>query len=143
MLRASGDLRGARAQASSDCTLCVAVPRAQCAVAVSALRAAFQLELRRSQNSISVTSGMSITAIFQNGMAWRPGVSAVLMRAMAAAGISIRAIAQGSSERQVRAVSFPFLLVFLFFLCLDRGMTGVRWPSRCPLWWTLARAPLL
>lgn len=94
-------------QASSDCTLCVAVPRAQCAVAVSALRAAFQLELRRSQNSISVTSGMSITAIFQNGMAWRPGVSAVLMRAMAAAGISIRAIAQGSSERQVSVVVDP------------------------------------
>jgi len=35
-------------------------------------------------------------------MAFRPGTGATFTKAMATAGVNIRAIAQGSSERQIR-----------------------------------------
>ena len=45
---------------------------------------------------------MSIVAIIGEGMAFRKGVTATFMRALATANVNVRVIAQGSSERQVR-----------------------------------------
>jgi len=92
-------------QASSEHSICVVVPEEQGDVALASLRSAFELELSRASiNSVSLLKGMSVVAIIGEGMAFTPGVSATFMRALFSAGVNIRAIAQGSSERQVSAV---------------------------------------
>ena len=92
-------------QASSEHSICVVVPEDQADKTTSALKAAFELELsRETVNSITSLKGMSVVAIIGEGMAFTPGVSATFTRALSGAGVNIRAIAQGSSERQVSAV---------------------------------------
>jgi bifunctional aspartokinase / homoserine dehydrogenase 1 len=92
-------------QASSEHSICVAVPEEQGELAMEAVKAAFELELARSTvNSVSLLKGLSIIAIVGEGMAFTPGVSATFLRALASSGCNVRAIAQGSSERQVSVV---------------------------------------
>lgn len=92
-------------QASSDSTLCVVVPDDQGEAALEAVQGAFELELTRSTvGNVSLLRGMAVVAIIGEGMAFRPGVSATFMRALATAKASVRAIAQGSSERQIAVV---------------------------------------
>lgn len=94
-------------QASSEHSICVAVPEEQGDRALKALERAFELELVRSTiNSVSLLKGMSVVAIVGEGMAFTPGVSATFMKGLAAGGVNIRAIAQGSSERQVCDCTF-------------------------------------
>jgi len=92
-------------QASSESSICVAVPENQSDRALAAVEDAFELELSRSTvNSVSLNIGMSIVAIVGEGMAMSAGVSATFMSSLARANINIRVIAQGSSERQVAVV---------------------------------------
>mmetsp|Transcript_18965 Transcript_18965/g.28111 ORF Transcript_18965/g.28111 Transcript_18965/m.28111 type:complete len:948 (+) Transcript_18965:74-2917(+) len=92
-------------QASSESSICVAVPENQGAKALAAVQDAFELELSRSRvNSVSLITGMSIVAIVGEGMAMNSGVSATFMSSLARASVNIRVIAQGSSERQVAVV---------------------------------------
>ncbi|EKX32843.1 hypothetical protein GUITHDRAFT_81950 [Guillardia theta CCMP2712] len=92
-------------QASSEHSICVAVPSEQGSKALEALQRAFELELARSTvNSISLLRGMSVVAIIGEGMAFTLGTAATFMRALATAKVNVRAIAQGSSERQVAVV---------------------------------------
>ena len=92
-------------QASSESSICVAVPENQGEKALEALKSAFELELARSTvNSVSIATGMSIVAIVGEGMALKSGVSATFMSSLAVANVNIRLIAQGSSERQVAVV---------------------------------------
>jgi len=92
-------------QASSEHSICVAVPDNQGPAALAALEESFELELARSTvNSVSLLRDMSVVAIIGEGMAFTPGVSSTFMRALATAGVNVRAIAQGSSERQVAVV---------------------------------------
>jgi aspartokinase/homoserine dehydrogenase 1 len=89
-------------QASAESSLCVAVPENRGKQALKAVEEAFELELARSTvDNLSLLSGMSVLAIVGEGMCETPGVSATFMRALASAGINVRLIAQGSSERQV------------------------------------------
>ena len=53
-------------------------------------------------SGISIEEDKSIVAVIGEGMAFRPGTGATFTKAMATAGVNIRAIAQGSSERQIR-----------------------------------------
>eukprot|EP00526_Cylindrotheca_closterium_P002280 CAMPEP_0113658148 /NCGR_PEP_ID=MMETSP0017_2-20120614/31522_1 /TAXON_ID=2856 /ORGANISM="Cylindrotheca closterium" /LENGTH=934 /DNA_ID=CAMNT_0000572317 /DNA_START=9 /DNA_END=2813 /DNA_ORIENTATION=+ /assembly_acc=CAM_ASM_000147 len=92
-------------QASSESSICVAVPENEGDKAVEALRSSFELELARSTvGSLSVNKGMSIVAIVGEGMASHSGISATLMTSLARANVNIRLIAQGSSERQIAVV---------------------------------------
>lgn len=92
-------------QASSEASICVAVPENEGEKAVAALRSNFELELARSTvGSVSSVGGMSIVAIIGEGMAYSSGISATFMTALARANVNIRLIAQGSSERQVAVV---------------------------------------
>jgi len=92
-------------QASSEHSICVAVPHDQGERAMAALRGQFELELARSTiNSVSLLSDMSIVAIIGEGMAFSPGVAAKFLKALAQARVNVRAIAQGSSERQIAVV---------------------------------------
>jgi len=92
-------------QASSESSICVAVPENEGDKAIEALRSSFELELARSTvGSVSVNKGMSIVAIVGEGMAYSSGISATFMTSMARANVNIRLIAQGSSERQIAVV---------------------------------------
>jgi bifunctional aspartokinase / homoserine dehydrogenase 1 len=92
-------------QASSESSICVAVPENEGEAALAALKNAFELELSRSTVSgLSLISGMSIVAIVGDGMPMNSGVSATFMGSLSKAMINIRLIAQGSSERQIAVV---------------------------------------
>ena len=84
----------------STCALPTATTSLQ--AATDALEATFDRELERGLiASITTEYDHSVVAIVGEGMAFRPGTGATFTKAMATAGINIRTIAQGSSERQI------------------------------------------
>jgi aspartokinase/homoserine dehydrogenase 1 len=92
-------------QGSSEHSICCAVPAAQATAALAALRRAFATELRDGQiQSIEAAAGCAIIAIVGDGMAGHHGVSGKLFGALGAAGVNVRAIAQGASERNISVV---------------------------------------
>jgi aspartokinase/homoserine dehydrogenase 1 len=92
-------------QASSEHSICIAVPHDQGEKALAALKSQFELELARSTiNSVSLLTDMSVVAIIGEGMAFSPGVAGTFLRSLARARVNVRAIAQGSSERQIAVV---------------------------------------
>jgi len=92
-------------QASSEHSICIAVPAGFGARAKDVISAAFADELESGQiQSVDVTEAQSIVAVVGDGMAGTPGIAARFFGTLARAGINIRAIAQGSSERNISAV---------------------------------------
>jgi len=92
-------------QASSEHSICVAVPEAQAALAQQTLEEAFFGELRHGQiQRVLRTDGCTILAAVGDSMAQTPGVASRFFAALGNAGINVRAIAQGSSERNITAV---------------------------------------
>ncbi len=92
-------------QASSEHSICVAVPDVAADRAHAVISRAFDVELRDGQiQSIEVTRGNSVLAVVGDGMAGTPGVAAKVFGALGEAAVNIRAIAQGSSERNISAV---------------------------------------
>jgi aspartokinase/homoserine dehydrogenase 1 len=89
-------------QASSEQSICCVVRVAQAARAKQALSDAFGPELHRGQiQRVTVTGDISVIAAVGDGMAGTPGVAARLFDALARAGVNVRAIAQGASERNI------------------------------------------
>src|ERR1700690_4390595 len=92
-------------QASSEHSICFAIPEAQAVRAEEAVRRAFDAELRGGQiQHVEVTLGMSILAVVGDGMAGAHGVAAKVFSSLGDAAISVRAIAQGASERNISVV---------------------------------------
>jgi bifunctional aspartokinase / homoserine dehydrogenase 1 len=92
-------------QGSSEHSICFAVPAADAAHTEQTVREAFDTELRQGQiQNVDVVRGCSILSVVGEGMAGTPGVAASVFGALAAAGVNVRAIAQGSSERNISAV---------------------------------------
>ena len=92
-------------QASSEHSICVAVPRDVADRARKVVAQAFAVELSSGQiQSVDVTDAQSIVALVGDGMAGTPGIAARFFGTLGRAGINIRAIAQGSSERNISAV---------------------------------------
>jgi len=92
-------------QASSEHSICIAVPRALAERAKQVVSDAFAEELASGQiQSVDVTDAQSIVAVVGDGMAGTPGIAARFFGTLGRAGINIRAIAQGSSERNISAV---------------------------------------
>jgi aspartokinase/homoserine dehydrogenase 1 len=92
-------------QASSEHSICIAVPRELATRAGDVIRAAFAEELESGQiQRVEVSDEQSIVAVVGDGMAGTPGVAARFFGTLGRAGINIRAIAQGSSERNISAV---------------------------------------
>ncbi len=92
-------------QGSSEHSICCAIPAAQAAAAERALRRAFASELRDGQiQSVEVTDGCAIMAVVGDGMAGARGISGQLFGALGKAGVNVRAIAQGASERNISVV---------------------------------------
>ena len=92
-------------QASSEHSICIAVPAAAAERARRVISEAFANELAGGQiQSVEVTDAQSIVAVVGDGMAGTPGVAAKFFGTLGRAGINVRAIAQGSSERNISAV---------------------------------------
>lgn len=92
-------------QGSSQHSICIAIPAALSERALRALDAAFQPE--RGMRTIEVRivdPDCCILAVIGDGMAGRPGVAAKFFGALGRVDVNIRAIAQGSSERNISAV---------------------------------------
>jgi aspartokinase/homoserine dehydrogenase 1 len=92
-------------QASSEHSICIAVPQDLAERARQVVIDAFAEELESGQiQSVDVTGEQSILAVVGDGMAGTPGIAARFFGSLGRAGINVRAIAQGSSERNISAV---------------------------------------
>src|SRR5450432_4898939 len=92
-------------QGSSEHSICFAIPEDQAQRAEDAVRQAFDAELRDGQiQHVEVALGMSILAVVGDGMAGTHGVAAKVFNSLGDAAISVRAIAQGASERNISVV---------------------------------------
>lgn len=92
-------------QASSEHSVCFAVPEKEAKAVAKAVQARFQRALAAKRLSkVDVIPNCSILAAVGQRMASTPGVSATLFNALAKANINVRAIAQGCSEYNVTIV---------------------------------------
>ena len=109
--RLFGALRGAGisvvliSQASSEHSICFAIPSRDAGEVEAVVRQAFLGELEQGLiQRIEVQDHCSIVAVVGDGMAGLAGIAAKFFGTFGAAGISVKAIAQGSSERNISAV---------------------------------------
>uniref|UniRef100_A0A0D9X6X8 ACT domain-containing protein n=1 Tax=Leersia perrieri TaxID=77586 RepID=A0A0D9X6X8_9ORYZ len=92
-------------QASSEHSVCFAVPEKEVAAVSAALHVRFREALSAGRLSkVEVIHNCSILAAVGLKMASTPGVSATLFDALAKANINVRAIAQGCSEYNITVV---------------------------------------
>ncbi len=92
-------------QASSEHSICFAIPHPQEAKALQTLEEAFFREIQRKQiQTIEAQSPCAILAVVGDRMVETPGVAAQFFAALGQAGVNVRAIAQGSSERNISVV---------------------------------------
>jgi len=92
-------------QASSEHSICVAVPRELVERARNAVAEEFADELVSGQiQNVEITDDQSIVAVVGDDMAGSPGLAARFFGTLGRAQINVRAIAQGSSERNISAV---------------------------------------
>ncbi len=92
-------------QGSSEHSICFAIPQDQAVRAEAAVRAAFDTELRDGQiQRVDVGLDLCILAVVGDGMAGAHGVAAKVFNSLGDAAISVRAIAQGASERNISVV---------------------------------------
>lgn len=92
-------------QASSEHSICFAVPEKEVKAVSDALHSRFRQAIDAGRLSqIEVIRNCSILAAVGQKMASTPGVSATLFDALAKANINVRAIAQGCSEYNITVV---------------------------------------
>ncbi len=92
-------------QASSEHSICFAVPREHAELAKKTVEQTFVVEMQRGEiQTVDLTEGCCIIAMVGNGMIERLGMAGKFFSALGKAGINVRAIAQGSSERNISAV---------------------------------------
>jgi aspartokinase/homoserine dehydrogenase 1 len=92
-------------QASSEHSICFSVPEPFADDARESLIQEFQGEIaRREIDGVEVSPGMATVAVVGLGMHGTPGVAAGVFSALAAGGINVVAIAQGSSELNISVV---------------------------------------
>ena len=92
-------------QSSSEHSICVAIDALFVDRARSAVDAAFEREIALGKvEPLSTETSLSIIAIVGEHMKSHPGISGKMFGAMGRNGVNVRAIAQGSSERNISAV---------------------------------------
>jgi len=92
-------------QASSEHSICFAVPRVHAELAKKTVQQAFIVEIQRGEvQTVDLTEDCCIIAMVGDGMIERLGMAGKFFSALGKAGINVRAIAQGSSERNISAV---------------------------------------
>ncbi len=92
-------------QASSEHSICFAVPKTHAELARKTVEETFVVEMQRGEvQTVGVTEDCCIIAMVGDGMIERLGMAGRFFSALGKAGINVRAIAQGSSERNISAV---------------------------------------
>jgi bifunctional aspartokinase / homoserine dehydrogenase 1 len=92
-------------QGSSEHSICFAVPAPVAARARQAVEEVFFAELQRGQiQTVEVDPECCILAAVGDAMAGTPGIAGKFFGALGNAGVNVRAIAQGSSERNISVV---------------------------------------
>jgi len=92
-------------QSSSEHSICVAVDVVAAAKAKQAVDAAFANEITLQKvEPLIIENELSIVALVGENMKSHPGISGRMFSAMGRNGVNIRAIAQGSSEKNISAV---------------------------------------
>ena len=92
-------------QGSSEHSICVGIDEANATAAKSAVDDAFSFEISTGKvEPLIIETGLSIIALVGDHMKSHPGVSGKMFGALGRNGVNVRAIAQGSSERNISAV---------------------------------------
>ena len=92
-------------QASSEHSICVGVDDHFTAKAKEAIDKAFAFEIEKgSVNPLTIEIDLAIVALVGDKMKSHPGISGRMFSALGRNGVNVRAIAQGSSERNISAV---------------------------------------
>ncbi|MGY5851042.1 bifunctional aspartate kinase/homoserine dehydrogenase I [Salegentibacter sp. F14] len=92
-------------QASSEHSICVAVKDDEAKAAKEALDEAFEVEIQNKKiKPVSIEENVAIVALVGDRMKSHHGLSGKMFSALGNNNINIRAIAQGSSERNISAV---------------------------------------
>ncbi len=141
-------------QGSSEHSICCVVRADVAEKARMLLLEVFSRELDSGAiQSVSAETGIAVLAIVGDGMAGVPGVAARLFAALAHASINVRAIAQGSSERNIsvaiqeihatRALRAVHAAFYLSAQTLSVGLIGPGQVGRALLAQMFAAAPQL
>ena len=91
-------------QASSEHTICFAIRNADRSVARAAIAHEFRYEFQHGATTLDEAPDHSIAAIVGEGMKGTPGVAGRVFEALGRNNVSIAAIAQGASERNISFV---------------------------------------
>ncbi len=92
-------------QSSSEHSICVAVNISDATKAKEAVDNAFEIEIAQNRvEPLKMETGQSVIALVGDKMKSHPGISGRMFDALGRNGINVRAIAQGSSERNISAV---------------------------------------
>lgn len=92
-------------QSSSEHSICVAVNEADTLKAKRAIDAAFHIEIISGKvDPLVIETNLSILALVGEQMKSHPGISGKMFGSLGRNGINVRAIAQGSSEKNISAV---------------------------------------
>ena len=92
-------------QGSSEHSICVGVDESNAAIAKAAVDNAFSPEIAAGTvDPLVIETGLSVVALVGEQMKSHPGVSGKMFGALGRNGVNVRAIAQGSSERNITAV---------------------------------------
>ncbi|MDE3251482.1 MAG: bifunctional aspartate kinase/homoserine dehydrogenase I [Bacteroidota bacterium] len=92
-------------QSSSEHSICVGINEADTAKAKAAIDHAFHHEIQIGKvEPLKVETGLSIVALVGEQMKSHPGISGKMFGVLGKNGINVRAIAQGSSEKNISTV---------------------------------------
>ncbi|RFM27530.1 bifunctional aspartate kinase/homoserine dehydrogenase I [Deminuibacter soli] len=92
-------------QSSSEHSICVAINTADADKAKKVVDAAFETEISNGKvDPLKVERNLSVIALVGDQMKSHPGISGKMFASLGSNGINVRAIAQGSSERNISAV---------------------------------------
>jgi len=92
-------------QASSEHSICVGVEEAGALKAKATVDRAFDNEIKNGKvEPLIIEQGLAIVALVGDNMKSHPGISGKMFGALGRNGVNVRAIAQGSSERNISAV---------------------------------------
>ena len=92
-------------QASSEHSICIGIKDSECGMAEKIVNEVFEYEIKNSiLNSCIIETNLSIIAVVGDKMRNHQGISGKMFSALGKNNINVKAISQGSSERNITAV---------------------------------------
>ncbi len=92
-------------QSSSEHSICVGIDEMHASIAKSAVDKTFEREISTGMvEPLIVETGLAVVAVVGDQMKSHPGIAGKMFGALGRNGVNVRAIAQGSSERNISSV---------------------------------------